>query len=564
MKHSFRPLLFLFLFLVSLQSIQAQPDSVVISGRILNLTAPLYRQAPVITFTRNNILLPQTELTRQALIQADGSFRVAMPLIYPQEEVYLDYGGKVYTTFLAAPGSLQVTFDADSLYKSKRLFYFAGVNADANNQYPRYLAEETRILKENKRYGESFFEQLWGLSPGEARRALERRADVRMAALLPIAQQGEVAPALRAWVEALVKEEQLSALYEYALVNDVSVDREIRDSLAVLIRAPMTFQRVQWVVRLSDYADRRLDKKAYTYPNQSKSLGVGKMAALIRQYVRPLSADEVERLEVIVREGSATTRDLDFLNSLYGRERKTLDLLTMIEKRKRMLEEEFDAPATDLLVARTFVQSFYQLSLSEQKLLYSHVAKGIRNPLLAQSLNELYRLEVKDSTYIRLIQERTDLSSTPTEVLSGIWLSETDLGGKAWLKKVLEFNAGKTLYVIKWNLFDEASRNEILYAPALRAQLPADVEFLYIHLPGTDYTESPRLWKQYIVRNKLKGIHLFINENQAAQLLFKLNPLAFPSFGIIKPNGKYYTRNAPSPANGQEAAQTLLRARQVR
>lgn len=543
---------------------RAQPDSVVISGRVLNLTAPLYRQAPVITFTRNNILLPQTELTRQALIQADGSFRVALPLLFPQEEVYLDYGGKVFTTFLAAPGNVQLTFDADSLYTTKRLFYYAGTNAAANNQYSRYLAEESRLMKENKRYGEGFFETLWELSPAEVRRALERRADVRRAALLPIAQQGEVSPELRSWVEAVVREEQLTTLFEHALVNDTEVDRETIRSLERLSQEPMTFQRVQWVARVSDYADRLIEKSAYQSPSQSKSLGVGKMASLIRQYVSPLTADETERLDVIIREGSATSRDLDFLNSLYSRERRTLDLITMLEKRARMHASEFDEATTHLLTARMLVQSFYQLSLSEQKLLYNHVRKGIAAPTIARSLDELYRLEVKDSTYIRIIGNRTDLGATPLEVLSGIWLSETDGSGKAWLDNVLDRQRGKTLYVIKWNLSDEDSRNQILYAPSLRAQMPPDVEFLYLHIPSSDMVGNPRLWKQYIVRNKLKGVHMYLNENQAVQLLFKLNPLAFPSFGIIKPNGKYYTRNAPPPSNGQQAAQALLKARQTR
>lgn len=542
----------------------AQPDSVLISGRILNLTPALYRQASVITFTRNNILQPQSELTRQALIQADGSFEVSMPLIYPQEEVYLDYGGKVFTTFLAAPGTVKVSFDADSMLRAKRLFYFAGINAEANNQYMEYVMEEGRLLKENKRYGESFYNSLWASNPSEARRALERRADLRFSALLPLSQKGGVAPMLRSWVEAIINDEQLAALYEYAMINETPVDQSSKDSLVRLTQGVMTFQRVQWMTRLGSYADRTLDRYAYLNPNQSKTLSVGKMASLLKEYARPLSAQESERLDVIIQEGSTTPDGLEFLALLYRRNRRVLDLVTMVEKNDLAYAKEFDTTTAGLLNARSFIRQFYQLPLEEQKILYAHIRPKITEPVFGSSLDELYQLEIKDSTYIKLIQKRTDLSSSPTEVLSGIWLSQSNTSGKNWLKNVLDSYEGKTLYLIKWNLFDENSRNEILYAPALRAQLPADVEFLYIHLPNMELIDSPDLWKKYIVRNKLKGVHMYLEDDQALQLLFKLNPLATPSFSIIRPGGKYFTRNAPPPSNGQESAQMLLRAREGR
>ena len=549
------------LLLLSSGGAFAQPDSVVISGRVLNLTAALYRQAPSIIFTRNNILQPQSELTRQAPLQADGTFSVTMPLIYPQEEVYLDYGGKVYTTFLAAPGELQLSFDADSMFKAKRLFYFAGVNAEANNQYIQYMTEEGRLMKANKRYGEAFFETFWELDADEARRALQRRADLRMSALLPLSQKGGVSPALRQWVEAIVSEEQLSALYEHALVTDREVSKATEDSLRRLASGVMTFQRVQWVTRFGDYADRLLDKKAYQNPTRSKSLRVETMAELIKRYVRPLSAEETARLDDMIQQGTATAGGLDFMNTLYARNRRTMDLVTLIEKRNRAYSDEFGQTATDLLDARLLVERFYQLSLEEQELLYDYIKTKIEVPTIGQSLQELYELEIKDSLYIKLIEKRTDLTDTPTEVLSGIWLSQSRDNGKDWLKKVLNIYKGKTLYVVKWSLYDDQSRNDILYAPALRAQLPADVEFLYVHLPNSEVADSPALWKKFIVRHKLKGVHMFVSGSQAAQLMFKLNPLAYSTYAIIAPNGRYYSRNAPAPSNGQRAAQAILSAR---
>lgn len=542
----------------------AQPDSVVITGRVLNLTAALYRQAPAITFTRNNILQPQSELTRQAPLQADGSFRVAMPLIYPQEEVYLDYGGKVYTTFLAAPGTLQLSFDADSMFKAKRLFYFAGVNAEANNKYMQYVIEEGRILKEDKRYGENFFSTFWNLDESQALQALDRRAQLRLSALATLSKQGTVPPQLQGWAQSLVNEEKYSALFEYALVNGTKVNPSSLSSLSSLTEGTMTFQRVQWMMRVGDYADRILDQKELQFPTRSKSLKVETIAQLIKQYVQPLSTEETERLNVMIQEGNANTDGLEFLNRLYSRNRRTLDLVTSLEKKDRAYAAEFDAATTDLLDARWLVSQFYRLSLEEQEVLYPYIRAKTATPVVRNSLDELYALEVKDSTYIRLVEKRTDLSANPTEVLSGIWLAESSGSGRDALDKVEALLKGKTGYVIKWNLFDNDSRSEILYAPALRAQLPTDVELLYLHLPSTELVDSPSLWKKFIVRNKLKGVHLFLNDTQAAQLFLRLNPFTYPSFGIMKPNGKYASRNAPPPSRGQEAAQAILKAREGR
>lgn len=546
--------------LFSANVVIAQPDSVVISGRVLNLTARLYREAPAITFTRNNILQPQSELTRQAPLQADGSFSVTLPLIYPQEEVYLDYGGKVYTTFLAAPGKVQLTFDADSMYNAKRLFYFAGVNAEANNQYIQYVMEEGRILKDNKRYGEYFYDNLWQLDASEALNAIERRSQLKLAALKNVDQRVNVSPQLEQWVQAIIYDEKASALFEYALVNGSVAAKVALEALPKLDKGVMTFQRVQWMTRVGDYADWLMEQKDSNFPSR-KSLKVETMARLIRLYVQPLSTEETERLDAMIREGSATTDGLDFLNQIYGRNRRTLDLVTSIEKDDRVYAAEFDAATADLLSARWLVKQFYRLSVAEQELLYPYIRQKTKTPVVRKSLDELYALEVKDSTYIRLVEKRTDLHASPTEVLSGIWLAISSISGRDALDKVEELLKGKTVYVIKWNLFDNGSRNEILYAPALRAQLPADVELLYIHLPSTEMIDNPTLWKKFIVRNKLKGVHVFLNDTQVVQLLLKLNPLAYPSFGIMKPNGKYSSRNAPPPSNGKDAAQAILKVR---
>jgi hypothetical protein len=570
---------FLLLLTQSTFSIAQRPDSVVISGRLLNLTAPLFRQAPVITFSRNNLLQPQSELTRQAPLQADGTFRVSLPLIFPQEEIYLDYGGKVFTTFLASPGNVEITFDADSMFKARRLFYFAGVNADANNQYPRYLMEEARLLKENKRLGAGFQDGLWSQSTPAARRSVQTRAELRLSALNAVAPAagapaagapaagaapGAAAPGLRRWARTTTDEEQLSNLFEHALANDMQVERDLLDSLYRLTNSPFTLQRVTWADVFANYANRQMAQLSYTNPSWGRSLPVDLLARLIKDFVTPLSASERQQLDRVVSEGRVSREGIDFMSSLYARNRRLLDLITQYEKNRRAYGELYNATATEFLMARYLVDHFYQYTLDQQKIMYQYVRNQLEAPRIRQSLDELYRLEVKDSTLLRLAQQRTDLGADPTEVLPGIWIAQSDGSGRDWMKRIEGLYKNKVLYVAKWNLADEVSRRELAYVPALRAQLPDDVEVLYVHLPTDDALPSRELWRQYVLRHQLRGVHMYLSDDQAMQLLLKLNPLVTPSFSITRRNGKNFTRNAPAPSQGPEAYRTLLRALQSR
>jgi hypothetical protein len=41
----------------------------------------------------------------------------------------------------------------------------------------------------------------------------------------------------------------------------------------------------------------------------------------------------------------------------------------------------------------------------------------------------------------------------------------------------LTINKGKTIYLVKWNMEDAKSREEMDYIPALQARLPEDIVF---------------------------------------------------------------------------------------
>jgi hypothetical protein len=543
------PLILLVILLCTSYAGFAVTDSLIIKGRILNLTGRLYRQAPVITFSRNNILQPQSELSKQAPLQADGSFRVSLPILYTSEEIYLDYSGKAFTTFLGSPGEIEITFDGDSLLKAKKLFYFAGVNAVANNVYPQYLATLDKALAANSVLGSKFYNTFWEKNFTQAYTAASNRAELRLAALSQM--PGVVSDqSLSQWVQSVAEDEKIQNMYEYMLTNQIEIPKPAAWLMDMkrLTAAPLTAQRTSMSARLAAYA--QLKQQIYLSEGSTKvnSLPVKLMASMIRNNGRGFSDDEKQKLDDIIEKGKAEKIEMDFLNTLYKKNNALLDLLFAYEAENRLNQAQFDSTATDLLNAGYLPKNFYKFSYKNQLLLQKYIQTRLKSDQFRQSLDELVRLEVKDSTDINKMIAFRELKATPTEVLPEYWLAQSDGRGGAWLNSITDQYKGKTLYLLKWNIEDQKSREDLEYAAQLRSQLPEDVEFIYLHLPAEETPVSFDLVKQYIVRHRLKGVHMFVNSNQMIDLLIRLNPLDVATYAIIKPNGKFETKKAPSPA----------------
>jgi hypothetical protein len=543
-----------------LHSAFAVTDSLIIKGRIANLSGKLYRQAPFINFSRNNILQPQSELSKQAALQADGSFRVSLPMLFTQEEIYLDYGGKAFTTFLGSPGTVEITFDGDSIGKAKKLFYFAGINADANNQYPLYLAAENQRLNSSRTLGTEFFKSFWEKSPSDARFIAENRGEYRLGSVKAATQSTVASPVLYKWVKAITDEEQLQILYEHALSNQYEISRGLLDSLKRLDKAPLTGQRVIWANRFGNYADQMVEGKKFDNPSRTNSLPVKLMATLIRDNARNLSAEDRQHLNQITANGLAEKGELDFMNKLFARNETVLNLLFNYERESRIYGDLYDSTATEFLKVRYLAKNLFKYTYKQQVLLNNHIQSRTGIPQFKQSLDEIVQLEVKDSADIRKLVDFKDVRTTPVEALPGYYLSASNDRGNTWFNGIADDLKGKTVYLVKWNLEDAKSREELDFIPALQARLPEDIVFLYLHLSTDDYTVSDALLRQYIVRHRLKGIHMSLNENQAMDLLFRLNPLDLATFSIIRPNGKFAIKNAPAPSATDKTAQAIIEA----
>jgi hypothetical protein len=549
-----------FLIITTLDHAFAVTDSLIIKGRIQNLNGRLYRQAPFITFSRNNILQPQSELSKQAPLEADGSFRVSLPMLFPQEEIYLDYGGKAFTTFLGSPGIVEVTFNGDSIGKAKKLFYFAGVNADANNQYPLYLAAESQRLNSSRTLGLDFFKAFWEKSPSDARFMSEQRAELRLGSVQAATQQTVASPVLYQWIKSVTDEERLQILYEHALANQYMPAKYLVDSLNRLDKAPLTGQRVIWANRFGNYADIMVESKKIDNPSRTNSLPVKLMATLIRDNAARLSAEERQHLNDIIANGVSEKAELDFMNKLFARNETVMNLLFNYERESRIYSDLYDSTATEFLKVRYLAKNFYKYTYKHQELLSRHIQSRTGIPQFKQSLDEIVKLELKDSSDIRKLVEFRNIKTDPTEALPGYYLAASNDRGNSWFNRILDGLKGKTIYLVKWNIDDAKSREELDFIPALQARLPEDIVFLYIHLSADEYPVSDALIRQYMVRHRLKGIHMSVDDTQMMDLLFKLNPLDAATFSIIRPNGKFASKNAPAPSAMEKTAQAIIEA----
>ena len=281
---------------------------------------------------------------------------------------------------------------------------------------------------------------------------------------------------------------------------------------------------------------------------------------MIKEITGTFSEDVAFKLYSFIVRGKAEKIELDFLNTLYKRNSSKLDLFFAFEADSRSNHSLFDSVAADFLSARYLPENFHKFSYKNQVVLNNYIQTRLKSSQFRQSLNELVKLEVKDSVNIAKMISFRGIKPTPTEVLPEYWLAESEGRGNDFVNNIIDLYNGKTLYLLKWNIDDPKSREELEYASALRSRLPTDVEFVYVHLPNEEVAVSTDLVKQYIVRHQLKGVHLFLNSNQLIELLIKLNPLDSATFAIIKPNGKFATKKAPAPSQTDDVIKAIQQA----
>ncbi len=523
----------------------AQTDSVVVTGRIRNLTARLYRESPTVLISRNNILQASRELVRSAPLNVDGTFRVSMPLIYPQEELYFNYG-RISTAFLASPGVLSIDLDADSLFTTAVPFKFGGVNAQVNGQFARFKAFEATYP--NKPDGKKLTDQI---SDEGSNKSFDILSAAYRDAFGKFTTKEKIFPLVARWVMASNRYNAAAFLYDKASFENIQLPALLNDSLRPASDPILTAARATAMNRFGNYVTQRVTTESAN--GRTNGLSVRVLAVLLDRYGKNLTAEERIRLNDYALRNTARAADLRFFDGLVKRSPDTLQQLVNYETLIGRSRQQFDSLSVNYLTAYWLASSLPGLTLNIAQLLYDYARPQVKDPALIQSLDELYRLEVKDSTRIRAATQTLRKAGTRTnnlEISPGVFITRDDLNnGSSLLDKVISANRGKVIYVLLTSASDEAGRQAALDAQRLRnAYSSRDFSVVYLPIPGTDKT----LWPEIATRYNLSGDHLLLTDAQLMDAIERLRPDDEISATIINRAGKIVKRNAPLPGAFEE------------
>lgn len=534
----------------------AQVDSVVVSGRIRNLSARLYREAPTVLIGRNNILQASRELIKPAPLNVDGTFRVSIPLIYTQEELYFNYG-RISTAFLAAPGTLTIDLNADSLFTVAVPFRFGGVNAQVNQQYARYKAFEASYP--DKPDAKKLSNDISGAVTNTSFVLLNQAFQKTFRAF---AAKEKPYPLLARWIEADNRYTAASFLYDRLIVGeDQRQPPALSDSISLTNDMILTASRTQAMNRFATFANRQIVSKASQ--QAQRGLAVNKLSGLILRYGKNLTDTEKTRLQEFAETNAARNADLRFLTDLVRRNNEVIQSLVNYEFLIQESRKQYDDDRREYMTAFWLVNSFPILTLSQDKLLYGYARPQLINRQLGQSLDELYKLEVKDSVVMKQAIATLDKSgeaTTELEVASGVFVTRDKSGrtaGSTLFDNVVNANRGKVIYVLFTSNESEAGRQASLDAQRLRNTYDAR-NFAVVYLPMLTSDEQP-VWVEAAARDKLVGDHLLLSSSQLDDVAGRLRYDDLPSATIINRTGKIIKRNAPLPADLDEARKAIDR-----
>lgn len=532
----------------------AQVDSVVVSGRIRNLSARLYREAPTVLIGRNNILQASRELIKPAPLNVDGTFRVSIPLIYTQEELYFNYG-RISTAFLAAPGTLTIDLNADSLFTVAVPFRFGGVNAQVNQQYARYKAFEASYP--DKPDAKKLSNDISGAVTNTSFVLLNQAFQKTFRAF---AAKEKPYPLLARWIEADNRYAAASFLYDRLIVGeDLRQPTALSDSISLANDMILTASRTQAMNRFATFANRQIVSKASQ--QAQRGLAVNKLSGLILRYGKNLTDTEKARLQEFAETNVARNADLRFLTDLVRRNNEVIQSLVNYEFLIQESRKQYDDDRREYMTAFWLVNSFPILTLSQDKLLYGYARPQLINRQLGESLDELYRLEVKDSVVMTQALATLDKSgeaTTELEVASGVFVTRDKSGrttGSALFDNVINANRGKVVYVLFTSNESEAGRQASLDAQRLRNTYDAR-DLTIVYLPMLTSDEQP-VWVEAAARDKLVGDHLLLSSSQLDDIAGRLRYDDLPSATIINRTGKIIKRNAPLPADLDEARKAI-------
>jgi hypothetical protein len=527
----------------------AQPaDSVVVTGRIKNLTVRLYRESPNVVVARTNVARGGSEQAFLAPLQPDGQFRVAVPVLYPLEEMTVQMAG-ASAGFLVAAGQVRIDIDADSLFVAAVPFRFGGVNAQVNQQHAQYQAFAYQQQKVKKTERERIISRASGGSPTEMYRQLQTAFTAPLA--LFSAQQ-TVFPLVQTWVRANAAYEAAALVFDRAAQEGPLLPRELVTQLLTgggdtAGADLLTPARALTLARFGAYASARI---AQQNAGANRGVKVRLLASLLAKYGRGLTAADQQRLAAMRETGSARTADLRYLSGLVERNPDTLNRLMLYENGMQTARPLFDSSAVDYLKAYTLTSVVGEATLNTIRFFGQYIRPQLGDTRIRQAFDEVVSTALRDTALVR--QARTDYLAF--EKKTGINYGSLGNGinvttgtyqdGEDLLKNALDRQRGRAVYVVLWSPEEENGRYLARDAQRLLDVFgPRDFTLLYVALSNSDET----LWLESIVRNRLRGEHIRFNTGQTAEVAMPLNLYEESPVRLFTPQGKLVKRSAALP-----------------
>lgn len=535
-------LLFFLVLTVNTVFAQSSVDSVIVTGQVRRLSAKLYRQSPSVLVTRTNILRGGIEQAFPAPLQPDGRFRVAVPIVYPQEEMQFILGN-VSTPFLASAGNLTINIDNDSLYVAAVPFQFSGINAQVNQQFATYKAFEAKNKPDEATQQRTLKRAL----NGDINQTYTTLSQAFLAPFNQFTAQNVVFPLVRDWVLTNARYDAAAYVFDKALQEQQTIPANYFKELTTDADAPLTASRANALSRLGAYAGMRIQQNT---PSGGRGIRIRTLAQLLEQYGTGLTDNDRQRLAVFRETNTARTADVRYLSKLLEKNPDTLTRLLTYENAIQTARPLFDSLTLDYLKAYMMTMTTGESTLSMVQVLGQYISPKIGNTYLKQSFDDMIGQALRDTALVRKARaEYLVLEKQPGVnsgfVSDGIYVTTgTNRTGSELLQKAIDQNRGRVVYVVLWAPNSQPERQLARDAQRLRDTfLPRDLTILYV----STNDEDEALWLESIVRNRLKGEHIRLSEAQTYSVFNTLNLNDISPARLYTPQGKLVKKEATLP-----------------
>ncbi len=536
-------MLFLF-YLLPFVPIQ---DSVKIEGKIENLTIQHYRQADVLRLYRVNVLRSNEAIVERIKIEPDGSFKCAIPIIYPKETFKLSYGPWVNTTLIAEKGTLGLTIEARDFGLKNNPIQFQGLNAEANNRHLEVETTIDQVAKQNKELND-VFKKLSVKTATSAWGYLQSLRDKKKAIFQNLQANKPTNKLLNEWVNADFENETKAIYYEHLYYLAESIPVLLADSVALDTSALLTFEKANsyfWYARQS----------LKTAKSTINSLSVSKLSEMLLQYIPDLTELEKTKLTQFAKTNTARNKDLEMLNNLYTRNESDLNNISNYELYKRQIGETVNDKNLDFLQTQFLIQWAKMLTIKNLSKLYQHIRPQVKNSLFRASFDEVYQSESRDSLAIKLVQNQSfnyyskgRFDNNLIEAAAGCYLYKNGFQtAQQIFEAVKQTYKGQKILLVYWQPNDLEKLKDLT---TLRTYL-SDKDIVFVTICD-DMIDEP-LWKEIIVKNKWRGVH--IQSTSAEQTNYWTDQFLeqnTPVFAIFDDKGKRQKADAPNPSNYEE------------